>query len=171
MSINNNEISKDMKTAYHEAGHAVMYYHYGEEFKVVTINAGGYITRKPKHNYEEVRDNPKKKKDLLDQEVIGYLAGIISENILCKKPVSQITMGVTSTKDYGFLITQVANFFDKSKNDIDERIEALTLPCLDLVNENWFLIKTLADALMIKRRISYDEAMSIIDSTTFETQS
>jgi hypothetical protein len=154
-------------SAYHEAGHAVVAHALGRRFGAVTavaeVDALGRCQYAEEHNFDPdlpgMYGEPQVQR-VLENQIVGYLAGPIAQGILTGEKSWRKTSGrgdVARAVDLAMYVT----------GDIGEAeayLARLWLETEDLLNlpENWGAVRALAAELVGARHIGEEQAREII---------
>lgn len=149
------------RTAIHEAGHAVCYLAQGQRFKDVTIKAEGEMLghcapsgKMPRDL--EYDDSPRAQR-WIEEKVICLAGGNIAERFAAKK---RIVAG--SCADW-FNIFDLLSLHRASSDEISARHAWLTIRTRDLLLTpfTWRMVEAVAEALLQKQTLRFDEARDI----------
>lgn len=156
-------ISSLERTAYHEAGHAACSLRLGLLFDVVSVkpegNTLGHIMM------DDVFDIRQKRANATKRSMIAY-AGFASEILFCEDADESLD-GASS--DFGQIVDELMNAFENSA-DVDRRIDQIAVNTYRLLRRSstLALVTALANALIEKETLTFDEAIEIA-ITTAET--
>ncbi len=153
--------AKEVLTAIHEAGHAVMHWIVDAQFKNVTIVpkdgclgyvSGGYMDISGLDFTFPVRTSTAR---FMDRLMIIYLAGYAAESVYLrpKKPDSNKTdfTRVSDLCSYRFLSRK------EERAHVNEMVQNAT----DLIARHWLQVVILAIELLEKKTVEYEEAISL----------
>jgi len=162
-------ISGKMKTAFHEAGHAVVAYLLRKKFRYITIRANevfnGYVRHeKPRASSENGWDEERNKRSTREKDILTSLAGGTATLILTGKP--------DRTGSYADLhnALDLAGDVCGSKAECDAYVNWLSVRCEAMMRSpsNWYAVEALAHELVKQERISYRKAREIIKAAKKE---
>jgi len=163
------KFSGKMKTAFHEAGHAVAAYLLRKKFKYITIRANevfnGYVRHeKPRNSAENGWTEERNKRSSRERDILTSLAGGISTLILTGKP--------DRTGSYADLdnALDLASDVCGSKDECDAYVNWLSVRCEVMMRSpsNWYAVEALAQELFKTEKISYRKAREIIKAAKRE---
>ena len=172
------------RTAFHEAGHAYMYWKNGQTPSYLTIvsrgNHGGYMQK----DEDEARALSKTKKELLN-DIRVALAGRASEMIHYGKE-DGISTGISSdlryatqvarymlsyygmNEDFGFAfiddeMMKTGEMSMKIHQEVSEILKEQMQLTLDEINQDFHLVKRLANALIEKTSLTGEEIKGVLE--------
>ncbi len=154
--------TRQSQAAYHEAGHAVAYLHFGIQFDSISIiptkgidgsiNLIDPIGDPAKWGLEEDERNAR-----IDKWAIIFASGGCAQRLLTGEPDDD---GAREDLLMGFLLAS-ARSPSASHEEIHAYLKWIELRSLNLMTEHWEKIFSIAEALLKSKEISYDEALSL----------
>lgn len=168
---------KLIKTAFHEAGHAVAYHYFNSAFKKISIipdgDSLGRVLHRKINRTIEISDRDNKTRNRVEKMVIIFLAGLIAE-----KKFS----GRQNLKYAGYDLNAVIPLLStqcQSTAEIEAYLGLLWIRTRQIFEYSlgksntpyWKCVEKLADTLIANKEINYKESKSIIDKTLFSQTS
>lgn len=175
--MSDNKISgfdRDLLVATHEAGHAVICHVLGYDFKSITIEhnetlgSDGAFCRSPLTEAKEYKHLSKEGQNRwLCDKIKITLSGGLATLQLTNNPE---TVGMEPDFD---IARSLAKMIVKDENKVSELISALSALTRDLLRNkrNWSAINALANELIKRRTINYDDAVKIIKKSFYDFDS
>jgi len=142
------------KTAYHEAGHAVMYFLYWRRFRYVTINHKGNTRGIVRHS------KLPKVNELLEYNMI-VIAGVISEKLYTGR-----MNNVGANSDYQKIADSLFYYFG-GQTDEELKLQGaymkfLRMYATQLLKRHWDKVTCLAERLLECRKMTYWEVDALL---------
>jgi len=142
--------------AHHEAGHVAAYLALGVDFQTVDITP--HFSRALGEVCHGEVTPPRGRKVPREDIAIILFAGIHSEARYRKKSTEQIYLNQRYDRETAFDIIQG---LVTDEMDSDTIHENLFTESRQVVNDNWSLIRLIADRLVIKKQLSYRQVIDV----------
>jgi ATP-dependent Zn protease len=137
------------RTAYHEAGHAVLHHHFGHRIQSVTIEAAGSTLGLTRVNRELDFSGDALDRDEVEKELIIALAGERSEEIAFRQPPD---FGLDQDRE------TADRLLEQFPVDIgDEIYDSAFRRSRELLEERWTSVQKLAHALLKRATLSAED--------------
>jgi hypothetical protein len=159
------KITRKMRsTAYHEAGHAVVNFHFGSKIREISIIAEddslGYCrARHPLQGRHPDFDKSDANRLRMEKSVISDLAGFFAEQRF--NPKGTRTAGARG--DFQRAV-DVVDYFVSSTEELQAYIDFLGIRAKNIVNSRlvWPLIPKLAERLLVQKRMKGKEVRGFL---------
>lgn len=156
------EDAREVLTAIHEAGHAVMSWIVGEEFTTITIvpegDCLGQVMLAAKvHGLDLTFPIQEATEMYMDRLMIIYLAGYAAESVYLrpKKP--------NSNKEDFIRVSDLCSYRFGSRKEERAHVHEMVQSATDSIVRHWPEVVVLAIELLSKKTLSYDEAISLLE--------
>ncbi|HKQ76714.1 MAG TPA: hypothetical protein VJ810_23670 [Blastocatellia bacterium] len=149
------------RTAFHEAGHAICYIAQGKRFAYATIKPGegflGHVKSAGRTPRNIQYDDSPRMRRWIEEQVICSAGGNVAERFFAKK---RIVAG--SCRDW-FNIFDLLELHSSSVEEISAHHALLTIRTRDLLLKpfTWRMVEAVAEALLQKQTLKFDEARDI----------
>lgn len=160
------------RTAYHEAGHAVMSFIRKRRFKYVTIipekDSLGHILHKPWSNFDpEVNDDARTSKKI-ETEALVSLSGHAVESLLTGKTMWQCA----SWQGDRHNAIDILSYSFPEGEELGAYFTWLFIHAKNILKQplHWKAVQYLADELLIHKKIGYKKAREIIKKPFVEME-
>ncbi len=146
------------RTAFHEAGHAAMFFTQGRKFRHVTIVADetkcslGHVLHDALKNFHPDENDDWKTRKMLEEAILCSLAGPAAERIFAGR---RNWRGAAGDLRY---VTNVATCFVPDSEEASAFISWLWIRANNVVQAKWRMVEILAAALLEQKTLSYKEA-------------
>jgi hypothetical protein len=154
--------SRDVATAYHEAGHAVAAFCVGVRLKKITIIRSGDYSGLCEHakiihgKFPEC-DGSGQMRLAWERQVIVALAGPIAQKLYSPRSFRRYH----ASSDYRAALI-AASFITGSENEASAWLKWLEIRATDLLEFRWKSVKTLAKELLLLRTLDGESALRVI---------
>jgi len=160
------EERRELSTAYHEAGHAVVSFYLFMPFKYVTVTSDktdaslGHVawSRPPKWATDEYSSRPLQQREFWENHVMIGFAGRVAQQIFLGKRV-QYGHG----SDYQNIAEHSLRFGGSSPDVHVHWCRWLHARTKTMVETRWKDIEAVARALVIHKRLTHDQVTNIIN--------
>lgn len=149
-------------TAFHEAGHAVMYFSQGRKFRHITIVADetkgslGHLLHDKLKNFHPDENDDWRTRKVLEGAILCSLAGPAAERIFSGR---HNWRGAAGDLRY---VTNVALCFVPDSEEASAFISWLWIRANNIVQSRWRMVEILAAALLKRETLSYKDAQMVL---------
>jgi ATP-dependent Zn protease len=155
--------SRLKRIAYHEAGHAVVMHHFGDEIDELSIkpniNRSGGVKPKKADTKNSSSINPDEIAARIKKCAIGFLGGLAAEHIYNGEPNKIKTVGSMEDLKNVQELCRAFNIEVSCQDLIDQFFD----DAMELLKEKWETVEALSKALIQKGTITGEEATNIIE--------
>ncbi len=153
------------KTAYHEAGHAVAAFYYKRRFIKISIipdpeSLGRVIYPESYWKWFHLDKNSTRFRARIEEEILKKFAGEVAERIASKSD------NLNRPREHNRRAREIASFVCGTRKELDAFIQWLWRREVNLMQDpcRWAAVEMLANTLLGKRELGYQETRKIIVS-------
>jgi hypothetical protein len=155
-------------TAHHEAGHAVAAWHYGMRFKYVTIEAdrenqslGHLMHQMPKWFHPDYDSSDRVVLRAQRHIIVSFAGQLAEQKFRGRKPRYGMQSDDRKAVDLAFYLCG-------SEDTVNAYLRFCWLASRDVVNVRWPEIKAVAQGLLSRQTLQYDDVLEIISPGALE---
>jgi ATP-dependent Zn protease len=163
--------TKEQRIAYHEAGHAVADYYLGKKFKHISTYKGkGSKGRVVGIREKQAPPFTAERMKQLDDEIMGRMAGTLAECVLRGRRTytwMDLVFGGSVDFERVYRIADARLYGhcmgDGRDKEKDAFLRWLEIRTCNLLKMNWGAVETLAETLLERKKLTYDEAVEAMN--------
>jgi hypothetical protein len=160
--------NKDLRSAVHECGHAIVCIHLGKKFETIDILRvdvpGGHRGGRIEGIQRKIVNNSLSREESTKHCLISC-GGLAADSIFLKKQPIEIAGDPTinvADDDLNQVYEIIKTFLPLSDNQIPEFVDYVMATTFEIVKRKWKQIEILAPHLVARKKLSYEEVIQLI---------